>query len=294
MTTTLETGIAQENARFGHRLDSFRHMAAISGLDIARPSKPARHVVEAASQHGLDAAVCLSGTGVSPEHLLDPNGEISPTQELAIVRNVIAHLGNRPGLGMEAGSRYSLADTGILGYALMSSPTFGDAIDVAWRYVSLTASYLRLEAPEIVGTEAVIAIDDTQIPSDVRQFLIERDFGMAVRVIPMLIGSNHPPMSFRIELANLTLPVESVAIENVTISVHNSPRNALVFPAELIDHPMPAADPQTAAICIRECEQLLDRRRTRRGIAAAVRTRIIQNSAQMPSMAEVAKELSIT
>lgn len=269
-------------------------MAAISGLDIARSSATARHIVEVAEQHGLDAMACLAGTGLSPDDLSNPNGEISPGQELAIIRNVIAHLGNRPGLGMEAGSRYSLADTGILGYALMSSPTFGDAIDVAWRYSALSASYLSLAAPEIVGDEAVVSIDDTQIPSDVRQFLIERDFSMAVRLFPMLIGSHHPPMSFRIELAETTLPVDNVEIDDLTIRVTAGDRNALVFPADLIDQPMPAADPQTAAICIRECEQLLDRRRTRRGIAAAVRSRIIQNSAQIPSMADVAKGLCIT
>lgn len=269
-------------------------MAALSGLDIARPSATGRHVLDAAAQYGLDATTCLAGTGLSPADLLDLNGEISPTQELAIIRNVIARLGNRPGLGLEAGSRYSLADTGILGYALMSSRTFGDAVDVAWRYSALSATYLSLAAPEIVGDEAVVAIDDTQIPSDVRQFLIERDFGMALRLFPMLIGANHPPMSFRIELADLILPVDKVENDNLTIVVTQGPRNALVFPAELIDQPMPAADPQTAAICIRECEQLLDRRRTRRGMAATVRSRIIQNSAQIPSMADVAKSLCIT
>ncbi|GAY17508.1 AraC family transcriptional regulator [Mycobacterium sp. shizuoka-1] len=269
-------------------------MPAISGLDVARPSATGRHVVEAAAQHGLDSATCLYGTGLTPADLLAPGAEITSAQEMAIVRNVIAHLGHRTGLGMEAGSRYSFADTGILGYALMSSPTFGDAIDVAWRYIALSASYLSLSAPVVTGTEAVVAIDDTQIPSDLRQFLIERDFGMVLRLLPMLVGSDHPPMSFRIELAQLTLPVETVELDNVTITVRNGPRNALVFPADLIDQPMPAADPQTAAICIRECEQLLDRRRARRGVAATVRTRIISNSAQMPSMADVAREMSIT
>lgn len=269
-------------------------MALLTGLDVARPAAVGRHIVETAAQHGLDAAACLSGTGLSHHDLLELEGEIMPTQDLAIIRNVIGRLGNRPGLGLEAGSRYNLADTGILGYALMSSPTLGDAIDVAWRYVALSASHLTLSAPQLVGTEAVVAIDDTQLPPDVRQFLIERDFAMAVRILPALIGSNHPPMTFRLELAGLTLPIDSVDIENVSLVVENSDRNALIFPAELIDQPMPAADPQTAAICIRQCEQLLNKRRTRRGVAAEVRMRIIADSARMPSMAEVAKDLCVT
>ena len=269
-------------------------MPSLTGLEVARPAATARHIVEAAAEHGLDAAGCLSGTGLSPHGLLDPDAEILPTQELAIIRNVIARLGNRPGLGMEAGSRYNLADTGILGYALMSSPTFGDAIDVAWRYVALSASYLALSAPEVIGSDAVVAIDDAQLPRDVRQFLIERDFAMVVRILPLLIGTNHPPMTFRLELVGLTLPVDGVEIQNVALAVESSHRNALLFPAELINQPMPAADPQTAAICIRQCEQLLNRRRSRRGIAAAVRTRIIAESARIPSMAEVAGELCVT
>ncbi len=269
-------------------------MASLTGLDVARPAATGRHVVEAAAQHGLDAAACLSGTGLAYDDLVHPDTEILPTQELAIIRNVIGRLGNRPGLGMEAGSRYNLADTGILGYALMSSPTFGDAIDVAWRYVALSASYLGLSAPEVIGTEAVVAIDDTQLPKDIRQFLIERDFAMVVRILPMLIGTNHPPMTFRLELAGLTLPIDSVDIENVSLAVENSDRNALIFPAELINQPMPAADPQTAAICIRQCEQLLNKRRTRLGVAAEVRMRIIADSARMPSMSEIAKDLCVT
>lgn len=269
-------------------------MASISGLEVARSSATSRHIVETAAQHGLDAAACLSGTGLSPDALGDPEAEVLPAQELAIIRNVIARLGNRPGLGMEAGSRYNLADTGILGYALMASPTFGDAIDVAWRYIALSASYLSLVAPEVVGDEAVVAIDDTQVPADVRQFLIERDFAMTVRLLPVLIGTNHPPMTFRLELANLTLPTDRVDIDNVKIAVERGSRSALIFPAHLVGQPMPAADAQTAAICIRQCEELLNRRRTRQGIAGVVRTRIIADSARIPSMAEVARELCVT
>lgn len=80
------------NARFGHCLDIFGHMPSLTGLEVARPAATARHIVEAAAEHGLDAAGCLSGTGLSPHDLLDPDAEILPTQELAIIRNVIARL----------------------------------------------------------------------------------------------------------------------------------------------------------------------------------------------------------
>lgn len=268
--------------------------AAIPIWDVALSSATGRHILETARQHGLDAATCLSGTGLTSEELADPDTEVYASQELTIIRNLIGRLGDQPGLGMETGSRYNLADTGILGYALLASPTFGDAIDVACRYVALTASYLCLVGPELTNTEAVIAFDDAQIPRDVRRFLLERDFAILLRILPFLLGASHSPLTVRVEFADLRLPTDMVEIENLTVMVAKTSRNALIIPADLVNQPMPAADPQAAAICVRQCEDLLNRRRARRGISAAVRMRMIQDSTQIPSMATIAKELCIT
>jgi AraC-like DNA-binding protein len=262
--------------------------------DVALSSATGRHILETAGTHGLDPATCLSGTGLTPQDLADPATEVYTSQELTMVRNLIGRLGDQPGLGLETGSRYNFADTGILGYALMASPTFGDAIDVACRYAALTASYLCLAGPEVSDTGAVVTFDDAQIPPDVRRFLLERDFAILLRILPWLLGASHSPMSVRVELAALQLATDMVEIENLTVIVERTSRNALIIPAGLVDQPMPAADPQTAAICIRQCEELLNRRRARRGISGAIRTRMIQDSTQIPSMATVAKELCVT
>jgi AraC-like DNA-binding protein len=268
--------------------------AATPIWDVALSSATGRHILETAKQHGLDPATCLSGTGLTSEDLADPATEVYASQELTMVRNLIARLGDQPGLGMETGSRYNFADTGILGYALMASPTFGDAIDVACRYAALTASYLCLVGPEVTNTEAIVAFDDAQVPRDVRRFLLERDFAILLRILPLLLGASHSPMTVRVEFAELQLPTDMVEIENLTVIVEKTSRNALIIPAHLVNQPMLAADPQTAAICIRQCEELLNRRRARRGISAAIRMRMIQDSTHIPSMAVVAKELCIT
>lgn len=112
--------------------------------------------------------------------------------------------------------------------------------------------------------------------------------------MPPLLGGIHAPITLRLEVADLQLPASQVEMENLTVIVENTARDVLIIPADLVTQPMPAADPQTAAICIRQCEELLNRRRARRGISATVRMRMIQDSTQIPSMATVAKELCIT
>ncbi len=262
--------------------------------DVALSSATGRHILETARRHGVDAAVCLSGTGLTTAELHDPATEIYASQELTMMRNLIGRLGDRPGLGMETGMQYNLADTGIFGYALMASPTFGDAIDVACRYAALTDSYLCLAAPEVTAAEAVMVFDDSRIPRDVRRFVIERDFAIMLRLLPLLLGTSATPLTVRMELADLQLPVSTVEFDNLTVIVQTGPRSALIMPADLMQRSMPAADAQTAAICIRQCEELLNRRRTRRGFSATVRTRLIQDSSAIPSMSVIANELCIT
>lgn len=267
--------------------------AATPIWDVARSPAPSRYILQTAGQYGLDSETCLSGTGLTLHDLADPATEVRAGQELTIIRNVIGRLGDRPGLGMETGSHYTFADTGILGYALLSSPTVGDAIDVACRYAALTTTYLSLAAPEVTNTEAAIAFDDAQVPPDVRRFLLERDFAIFLKLLPQLIGGINAPTTVRLEVADLQLPLSLVEMDNLTVIVENTVRNALIIPAELVNQPMPAADPQTAAICIRQCEELLNRRRARRGISASIRMRLIQDSTEIPAMATVAGELCI-
>ena len=262
--------------------------------DVARSPAPCRYIVETGAEHGLDVRTCLAGTGLTLSELADPATEIRADQELTTIRNVIGRLGDQPGLGMATGSRYSFADIGILGYALLSSPTLGDAITVACRYAALTTTYLSLAAPELTAAEAVIAFDDSQVPPDVRRFLLERDFGIFLKILPPLMGGLPQPATLRLEVADMQLPAERVDIGNLTVCVANTSRNAVIIPAGLVTEPMPAADSQTAAICIRQCEELLNRRRARRGVSASVRMRIVQDSARIPTMATVAAELCVT
>lgn len=269
-------------------------MPGCAPLDIARSPAATRHVVETASAHGVDSQDCLSGSGLTSSGLSDPATPVRPEQELTVIRNVISRLGNRPGLGSEAGSRYTLADTGVLGYALMASRSFGDAVEVACRYFSLTSTYFTLAPPTITETEASISFDHSGVPADLRSFLIERDVAVLLRLVPSLLGVLDSPTVIRLELCDAELPAAPADVPNLTVSVRRSDRNALHFPRFLMARPMPVADPQTAAICISQCEELLNRRRVRRGISAAVRTRIIQNSNEIPSMATIAADFHMT
>jgi hypothetical protein len=126
-------------------------------------------------ERGLPAEVCLRATGLAPGGLLDPATEITADQELRLIRNILEGLGDPPGLGLDAGLRYHLSSYGIWGFALLSSPTFRSAAQIAVRYLDLSYAFARYRL-ENRGRDLLITLDDNEVPDDVRQFLVECDF----------------------------------------------------------------------------------------------------------------------
>ncbi|MBK9236846.1 MAG: AraC family transcriptional regulator [Rhodoferax sp.] len=125
---------------------------------------------------GLSVNTCLAGTGVNEQDLNDPSVIVSAEQEVRLIRNLIRHRGNIPALGIEAGKRYHFTAFGALGFAWVSSPTARSAMDVTLRYFQLTFAFTRFQVQD-QGDETQVTLDDSNLPADVRAFIVERDPG---------------------------------------------------------------------------------------------------------------------
>ncbi|MBB4855502.1 AraC-like DNA-binding protein [Mycobacteroides chelonae] len=258
--------------------------------DYPRSPTATRNLVDAAGDRGFGPDVCLEGTGVTATDLNGPDAVVTGLQELRIVRNLLALTGDPAGLGIEVGTRYQLASAGILGFALLSSPTMRDAFSVGLRFSQLSSTFHRF-ALTVGDEDSVFDLDDSDIPPDVRRFLLERDLAAIAGIVPILFGGAMPPGT-RVMLRTgrdtpLRLLAELLPVE------FDSPRNALVFPTPLLAAPLPTADPHTAALCVHQCEELLELRRSRDGIAGEVRNQLLRVPGQVPAMGEVAASMHI-
>ncbi len=262
--------------------------------DIPRPVATSRHLLEAARSLGIGAAECLSGTGLAPADIEDSSTEVQAGQELTIVRNLLARVDDPHEFARLVGLQYNFANMGILGYALLSSPTMGDAVNIACRYATLSSTFLRLIRHD-TADGAVIEFDNSHVPADLREFMLERDMFAITNLAPLLVGQLSSAVAVRIELPGIELPVERLQFLHVDIELDSSATTtALNIPAAVLALPMPAADAAAAAACAQQCEDLLQTRRQRRGLAALVRNRLVRNPGQLPSMAAIADEFCVT
>ena len=249
-------------------------------------------MVEVGGSHGVPAQVLLRGSGLTPAELHDEGNGISADQEIVVVRNLLAHCGEDRELAVEVGRGYTLGNAGFMGFATMTSPTMRSAIETGLTYIGLTSTLLRYRLEEH-GDEAALVLDGGEIPDDVREFVVERD-------LTALLGTLFPTIFGTLIERRLELTLSRAAERRLAPFVppgmttrRGAARNAAVFPRDHLDRPMPHVDAQTARLCALQCEEQLQRRRRRTGIAHRVRVRLLRDPTRMPSAHELAHELNV-
>jgi AraC-like DNA-binding protein len=167
-----------------------------------------------------------------------------------------------------------------------------DAVTVGLRYLALSSAFIALTFDED-RAGARVGLGDGEIPEDVRDFLVLRDLAAIAQVVPLLgvdLAQSGAHVELRLDRARGSALAGLLPAGAVRFGM---PENTLVLPRRLLDQPLAPTDSHTAAMCERQCEELLDRRRRRHGTAATVRSRLLRNPADQPSMQTVAQELHV-
>jgi AraC-like DNA-binding protein len=259
--------------------------------DVFRPVISAQLLARLGVERGLTLDACLRNTGVDAAALSNPATEITVVQELQLVRNLLAGLQPCPGLGLDAGLRYHLSTYGIWGFALLSSPTFRSAAEVAVRYLDLSYAFTRFRL-EPRGKDLMVVLDDSNVPEDVRQFVVERDFAACASAAWEI-----RPGGFKARGAQFRFPRPDHAWRYDRLCgiapTFDAPFNGLLISAKDLDSPLPQANPIMSRMCEEQCRQLLSKRRVRSGFAGQIRDRLLHNPGEMPSLNKVADELHL-
>ena len=102
-------------------------------------------VLQAFKDEDQAAQTLLAGTGITPADLGRADWRITTHQELRVCANAVAL---RREIGLELGQRMHVSSYGMLGYALLSSATLGDALRLAMQYPALLGTLFQLRLIE--------------------------------------------------------------------------------------------------------------------------------------------------
>lgn len=239
----------------------------------------------------MPIADCLADTGLTEATLADEDAEIWAHQEFRVVSNIVRRLGDRPGLGVDVGGFSTLGRLGVLGFALLTSATLREGFERILPYQALLPSHVRFSIATDGARDCIVA-DDTDIPADIRPFIVERDLaGLAA----VTAGANIP---IAVEWVETTLDEQRARRLAQTWALTTDvrpdcPVNRIVGPPGILDIALPQSDPNTTRVFERQCRELLDRRVSRVGVAGQVRSRILHDQRGLPSMQTIADELHL-
>ncbi|HEX8868615.1 MAG TPA: AraC family transcriptional regulator [Lentzea sp.] len=209
-------------------------------------------MVEVGAEHGVDTRSCLRGTGISPE-MLTGDAVVRGAQELAVAENLVTATGHAPGVGLAVGERLSLRAYGVWGFALLTCPTVRGAVEFGLRYLPLTFAVTGLSM-RVRGDEARLIVDDAPNHGTLRPFLVEREIAVTTGLLRTILDG--PPPSMRVELGFSPTSVDYGHALGAPVAF-DAPHNAIITDTEVLDLPLPQADPLTMTACERACRTLL-------------------------------------
>jgi AraC-like DNA-binding protein len=263
--------------------------------DFRRSTLAARELTLHGESLGLTFEQCVAGSDVTRAQIEDVTQEIDARQELAITRNLIRHLGDRPGLGADVGLRFSLSSFGLLGFVMLTSATLREALVSGLRFIELSNAFVSLLLTETPDGGGYLTVDDSDIPSDVRDFILERDFAALWSIFSGFFSgdlANPVPVVLKLRLDG-SRGNELAAKLPHTVVLLDQPDNRIDFPSGSFDLPLPQANAATARMCEQQCLDLLAHRKIREGTSGQVRALLLRDPAAIPDAETIAAELSM-
>lgn len=207
-------------------------------------------VLNAFRNEGLPSEALLAGSGISLADLSRADTRITTNQEMQVCANAVAL---KHDIGLELGRNMHVSSYGMLGYALLTSATLGDALRLALRYPALLGTLFELTLEDDGEHIWLSASDYRENPA---LAVFNAEFCMvSLRVICNdLLGHALPLRATRFEHS---APDYQAAYEALFESPvrFDSIDNAFAFGRHWLAQPLPLADPITHHAMAERCRR---------------------------------------
>lgn len=257
---------------------------------IRHPVAISQVIINFAASRGVDLDTCLADTGIDESQLHDPDALIERAQEMRLVENLMLALPNVPALGFELGLQFNLATFGSWGFALRTSRSVREGILAAIRYLPLSTAYCRF-ATFGDDTEFGVSADASDIPPQLRAFLLDRDLATAVHLFHELglAGLRVKRIEYRGPSPDHAERIHALC---GVAPRYGCSRNAIVLRREDAERPLPMYDAQLVRLLEDQCRAQLERRQVA-GVSGQVRSLVLGPLGLVATIEDVAQHLAM-
>jgi len=240
---------------------------------------------------GVDPHAWFADTGLSVAQSHEPGQHVSYRQAMTIIRRAVRDFGD-VGVGLALGGRESLSSFGMLGFAMLSCRTFGDAVRTGLEYHQISGSLLDIELRR-VGDEVALIAHERFAEAELLPFLCEEAFASVTNVSRAMLGARHALL--RLELTYPEPRYRHAYEAQFACPLRFSASgNRLWFRAELLDRELTTYNPVTLTEALRVCRAQAESVRSASEMLVSLERWLRARLGQQPGAAEAAAALHMT
>lgn len=219
------------------------------------PTNMLCHLVQLARERQVDSAPWFKGMRLDPREIDDPATRVSYRQASEVVARALSALAV-PHLGLVVGCRQDVGNFGLLGLAMKTASTFGEAVLLGMTYQRTTGAMLDIDTSiETAGEVAMIARAPVTLPA-ILPFLCEEMFASSLMVARELVGAVFRPL--RLELSYPAPAYADAYADLFQCELHfDRPRNAMIIGSEWMEWKFPTYNAVNARQVLELCRRQL-------------------------------------
>lgn len=258
------------------------------------PPNKLLYLVQLADAQGIDSRSWFAGLSLSRAQIADPALRVSYRQASTFIRRALQAL-DVPDAGLRIGREGTIGGFGLLGLAMMTSRTFGEAMQAGVLYHKICGCLLDLSFEMVdANTVALVALPqfgDTEL----LPFFCEELFASSTMIARELVGPDLAPMA-----VELTYPRPDYADAYTGLfhceSRFDMPQNRLLIDTRWMAIELPGYNPLTAKQALALCAQQRtpDGGEPHQEIVAAVERLLRSRLRDQPRLNEVARTLNLS
>ena len=252
------------------------------------------HLVQMAHDRRVESASWFKGMRLDPQEIDDPATRVSYRQATEIVARALAALA-QPDLGLVVGYQQDIGNFGLLGLAMRTAPTFGEAIQTGITYQRAIGTLLdvNLETDDTRYESILTARAPATLPA-ILPFLCEEMFTSSLMLARDLAGPEFRPL--RLELTYPAPDYVDRYAQLFQCELHfDQPRNAMVIDKDWMDLKFNSYNPVNSRQVLDLCRlQLHDPGLPQQELAATVERCLRQQLAVNPTLVSIAGHMHLS
>ncbi|WP_213878935.1 AraC family transcriptional regulator [Pseudomonas sp. dw_358] len=236
---------------------------------------------------------CLAAGGLTPNDLQNPACRISLNQH-GLIQAAFTQGADDPLLGLEVGKRLHLTSYGIVGFALLSSPTLRDALAVAAQFGLLMNLKLALQVSDDGETAQLELSDQYGLSNHQEGLWYYLEISKLMTLLKDILG-----LDFQCQGVELSMGASDAEQQRAALCLglpvrFDCERTAIRFSAHWLDSRLAQANSITHASCKTTCQTQVRDILQKYDLSYQVQNLLLSSGQCIASLSEIAGRLHLS